>query len=56
MFSTFNLKKLNSVEFRDRYQVKMSNGFEDMKNFDDKVDNSRTWESIRISKLQPMKI
>jgi hypothetical protein len=45
----FNLKKLNYVEVKEQYQVKISNrcvALEDL-NYDD-VDISRAWESIRI--------
>jgi hypothetical protein len=48
---TFNLKKLNDVEIKGQYQVKISNrfaGLENLNNDDDDVDINRTWKSIRI--------
>jgi len=51
-----NLKKLNDVEVKEQYQVKISNRFAAVENLDDDdsdsddVDISRTWESIRENK------
>jgi hypothetical protein len=46
----FNLKKLVDTEVKEQYQVKISNKFADLENFDDDdddVDISRAWESFR---------
>jgi hypothetical protein len=54
----FNLKKLNYVEVKEQYQVKISNRFPTLENFDDYdndndddndddyVEINRVWESI----------
>jgi len=42
-----NLKKLNDVEVKEQYQVKISNRFAALENLDDDVDINRAWESIR---------
>jgi hypothetical protein len=50
----FNLKKLNDVELKKQYQVKISNRFvalesmddDDDDDDDDDVDTIRSWESI----------
>jgi len=48
----FNLKKLNDVEVKKQYQVKISNRFAALENLDDDddddddVDINRIWESI----------
>jgi hypothetical protein len=42
-----NLKNLNKVEGKERYQVKISNGFTALEHLDDDVDINRTWETIR---------
>jgi hypothetical protein len=42
-----NLKKLNDVEVKEQYQVKISNSFAALENLDDDVDITRAWESIR---------
>jgi Tfp pilus assembly protein PilO len=47
----FNLKKLNDMEVKDQYQVKISNRFVALENLEvDYVDISRAWESVRESK------
>jgi hypothetical protein len=46
----FNLKKLNDVEVKEQYQVKMSNRCAPMENLDDDHDDmniNTAWESIR---------
>jgi hypothetical protein len=50
---TFNLRKLNVVEVKEQYQVKISNRFAALKNLDDDVDDdyvyiNRTREIIII--------
>jgi len=49
----FNLKKLNDVEVKEQYQVKISNRFSALENVDDDdddddddVNNSTDWGSI----------
>jgi hypothetical protein len=47
----FNLRKLNDVEVKEQYQVKISNKFvvlENLDNDDDNVEINWAWESIRI--------
>jgi hypothetical protein len=49
----FNLKKLNEVQSKKQYQVKISNRFA----ADDDRDINRVWEtSARISKYQPTRV
>jgi hypothetical protein len=46
-----NFKKLNDIEVKGQYQVKISNRFEALENLDNDnndVDINRAWESIRI--------
>jgi hypothetical protein len=38
----FNLKKLNDVEVKEQYQIKISYMFADLENLDDDVDINRT--------------
>jgi hypothetical protein len=44
-----NLKKLNNLEVKEQYQVKILNGFASLENLDDDDDGdiSMAWESIR---------
>jgi len=47
-----NLRKLNDLEVKEWYQVKVSNSFEALENLDDEdddddVDINKIWESIR---------
>jgi hypothetical protein len=42
-----NFKKLNSMEVKEQYHIKISNRFATLRNLDHNVDISRTWESIR---------
>jgi hypothetical protein len=50
----FNLKKLNNVEVKNKYQVKISNGFAALENVsgaggdDDDLDINRAWKNVRI--------
>jgi hypothetical protein len=44
----FSLKKLNEVEGKEQYQVKISNWFIALENLDD-MDVNRDWETIRGS-------
>jgi hypothetical protein len=43
----FNPKKVNEVEIREEYQVRILNSFATFGNLDDSRDNSRAWENIR---------
>ncbi|PNF23951.1 hypothetical protein B7P43_G10044 [Cryptotermes secundus] len=43
----FNLKKLNEVEGKEQYRVKISNRFGALENFDTEVDVNKDWETIR---------
>jgi hypothetical protein len=53
----FDRRKLNDAEVKEQYQVKITNTFVALENFDDNVDMNRAWENIRenIKKLQPKK-
>jgi hypothetical protein len=42
----FNLKKLNVVEGKDPYHVKISNRFAALKNIDAEEDISRAWNTV----------
>jgi hypothetical protein len=44
----FNPKKVNNVEVKGQYQVKILNMFVALDNLDDNVDITRAWISIRI--------
>ena len=43
----FNLRKLNELEVRKKYQIKMSNRFAALENVSDSEDINRAWESIK---------
>jgi hypothetical protein len=43
----FDLKKLNDADVKEQYQVKITNRFAALENFDDNVDMNRAWENIR---------
>jgi hypothetical protein len=43
----FSFKKLNEVEGKERYQIKIPNRFAVLENLDDDVDINTGWESIR---------
>jgi hypothetical protein len=43
----FNLKKLNKVEGKELYRVKISNSFIAPENSDTEVDMNRAWKTIR---------
>ena len=45
----FNLKKLNELEVRKQYQMKISNRFADLVNLSDSEDINRVWENIKES-------
>jgi hypothetical protein len=43
----FYLRKLNDAEVNKQHQVKITNRFAALENFDDNVDMNRAWENIR---------
>jgi len=49
----FDLKKLNDVEVKEKYQVEISNRFAALENLDESLDINSAWESngdnIKIS-------
>jgi DNA repair ATPase RecN len=42
----FDLRKLNEAEVKKQCQVKITNRFAALENFDDNVDMNRAWENI----------
>jgi hypothetical protein len=42
-----DLKKLDDVEVKEKYQVEMSNRFEALESLDESFDINNAWESIR---------
>jgi len=49
----FNLRKLNKLEVRKQYQIKISNRFSTMENLSDSKDINRAWwnteQNVKIS-------
>jgi hypothetical protein len=45
----FDLKKLDGVEIKERYQVKISNRFAALESLDESFDINNAWKSIRES-------
>jgi hypothetical protein len=43
----FDLKKLDDVEVKEKYQVETSNRFAGLENLDESFDINNAWESIR---------
>jgi DNA repair ATPase RecN len=43
----FDLMKLNYAAVKEQYQVKITNSFAALENFDDNMDMNRAWEIIR---------
>jgi hypothetical protein len=43
----FDLRKLNDAEVKEQYQIKLTNRFATLENFDGNVDMNRAWENIR---------
>jgi hypothetical protein len=43
----FDLKKLDDVEVKEKYQVDISNRFAPSENLDESLDINNAWESIR---------
>jgi len=49
----FNLKKLNEMEFRKQYQIKIQKRFEALENLNHSEYINRTWKTLkRMSKSQ----
>ena len=45
----FNLRKLNELEFRKRYQIEITNRFAALGNVGNDRDINRAWEDIKES-------
>ena len=43
----YNLRKLNELEVRKKYQIKISNRFAALENVSDSEDINRAWESVK---------
>jgi hypothetical protein len=43
----FDLRKLNDAEVKEQYQVKITNRFAALENFDDNMNMNTGWENIR---------
>ena len=43
----YNLRKLNELEVRKQYQIKISNQFAALENSNDSEDINRAWENIK---------
>jgi hypothetical protein len=43
----FNLRKLNESEFREQYQIEITNRYAALENLSDDKDIDRTWENIK---------
>jgi len=43
----FKLRKLNELEVRKQYQIKISNRFVAIKNLNDSEEISRAWKNIK---------
>ena len=43
---SFNLRKLNDLEIRKQYQIKITNSFAPLENVSEDDDINRAWESI----------
>jgi hypothetical protein len=53
----FNLKKLNDIDSKERYGVRISNRIAALEKLGDYVDIKRAWETIREkTKLQPKRV
>ena len=51
----FNLRKLNELEVRRQYQIKISNRFAASENLSDDEDINRAWEDIKEKFKTPTK-
>jgi len=45
----FNLRKINELEFRKQYQIKISKMFAALENLHDREDINRAWKNIKES-------
>ena len=43
----FNLRKLNELQVRNQYQIKISNRYAALENLSDSKDINRAWENIK---------
>jgi len=43
----FNLRKLNELQVRNQYQIKISNKYAALENLNDSKDINRAWENIK---------
>jgi hypothetical protein len=43
----FNLRKLNELEVRKRYEIEITNRFAALENLSDDQDINRTWKNIK---------
>ena len=43
----FNIRKLNQLEVRKKYQIKIANSFADLENLNDDEDMNSVWEKIK---------
>jgi len=46
----FNLRKLNELEVKKKYQIEISNRFEVLENLSESEDLTRAWENIKENK------
>jgi len=42
-----NQRKLNELDFKEKYQIEITNRFVALENLDDDEDTNRTWENIK---------
>ena len=49
----FNLRKLDELNVRKQYQIKISNRFADLENLSDSEDINSTWENIKGNIKEP---
>jgi hypothetical protein len=53
MWKVLNFRKLNELEFRKEYKIKISKRFEALENLSDSEDINKAWENIEENvKLQ----
>ena len=45
----FNLRKLNELEVREKYQIEIKNRFAALENLNDDEDVNTTWENIKVN-------
>ena len=45
----FNLRKLNELEVRKQYRIKISNRFAALENLSDSEDINRAWENSKVN-------